>query len=341
MSSYYEPLTYTVSVEEDGFYLKTILQNRMYLSRKLLSRLKLTEQGILLNGQREYISVRVHTGDVIEVRMKQEESEDILPQELPIDILFEDEHLLIVNKASGMIVHPTHGHYVNTLANGVVHYWQQQGKSYRFRPIHRLDQETSGTLAIAKNPFVQQQVSEQMKANLVKKEYVALLYGVMEQDEGTVNAPIDRDPEQPHIRIVTESGYPAVTHYKVERRFKEVTLVRLWLETGRTHQIRVHMQHLGHPLIGDKLYKRQQDALTDAQTDAAIDMGETSTQDYSVTGSAFAEPLPSENDVGLVLERHALHAIKLGFNHPSTKQWIEFHAPLPLDLENYMTELQD
>ncbi|WP_240421423.1 RluA family pseudouridine synthase [Paenibacillus periandrae] len=336
MSSYYEPLTYTVSVEEDGFYLKTILQNRMNVSRKLLSRLKLTEQGILLNGQREYISVRVHTGDVIEVRMEQEESEDILPQELPLDILFEDEHLLIVNKAAGMIVHPTHGHYVNTLANGVVHYWQQQGKSYRFRPIHRLDQETSGTLAVAKNPFVQQQVSEQMKANLVKKEYVALLYGVMGQDEGTVNAPIDRDPEQPHIRIVTESGYPAVTHYKVEQRFEEVTLVRLWLETGRTHQIRVHMQHLGHPLVGDKLYKRQQAELDEQ---IAADLVETELKD-PLTGAALDEPSISDKHPTLVLERHALHAIKLGFNHPATKQWIEFHAPLPFDIETYMAQLQ-
>lgn len=303
MSTYYEPLVYIVPQEEEGFYLKTILQNRMMLSRKLLSRLKLTEQGITVNGQRQYISVRVQAGDVIEVRMLQEESDDILPQELPLTILYEDEQLLVVNKAAGMIVHPTHGHYVNTLANGVVHYWQQQGKSYRFRPIHRLDQETSGALAIAKNPFIHQQVSEQMQEHRVKKEYIALVHGVMADEEGTVNEPIDRDPEEPHIRIVTESGYRAVTHYKVERRFREATMVRLWLETGRTHQIRVHMKHLGHPLLGDKLYKLNLDG---ESADAS---------------SAFG------------LERHALHACLLAFMHPGTKEWMQFEAPLPDDLK--------
>ncbi|NHN29261.1 RluA family pseudouridine synthase [Paenibacillus agricola] len=308
MSTYYEPLIYNVSAEEDGFYLKTILQNRMYVSRKLLSRLKLTEKGILLNGKREYISVRVHAGDVVEVHMEQEVSEDILPQELPLEILYEDEHLLIVNKAAGMIVHPTHGHYVNTLANGVVYYWQQQGKSYRFRPIHRLDQETSGALAIAKNPFVHQQVSEQMKVGEVEKEYLALVHGVMSADEGTVDAPIDRDPEEPHIRIVTESGYAAITHYKVVQRFPEATLVRLWLETGRTHQIRVHMQYLGHPLLGDKLYKQ---AATEA--DSSVEVG---------------------------IERHALHACRLGFTHPITKGRIEFNAPMPSDIGDCLLQLQ-
>jgi 23S rRNA pseudouridine1911/1915/1917 synthase len=308
MTNYYEPLIYNVSAEEDGFYLKTILQNRMYVSRKLLSRLKLTEQGILLNGKREYISVRVHAGDVVEVYMEQEVSEDILPQELPLDILYEDEHLMVVNKAAGMIVHPTHGHYVNTLANGVVYYWQQQGKSYRFRPIHRLDQETSGTLAIAKNPFVHQQVSEQMKTNIVEKEYIALVHGTMNTDEGTVDAPIDRDPEEPHIRIVTESGYAAITHYKVVQRFPEATLVSLWLETGRTHQIRVHMQYLGHPLIGDKLYKQQ----------------------------AVAPDISMEPSI----ERHALHACRLAFTHPITKGRIEFNAPMPVDIESCLLQLE-
>ncbi|WP_282937104.1 RluA family pseudouridine synthase [Paenibacillus sp. RC67] len=315
MKPYYEPLVYHVSSEEEGFILKTILQNRMHLSRKLLSRLKLTEQGITVNGERQYISVRVHEGDVIEVRMLQEESEDILPQDLPISILYEDEHLLVLNKAAGMIVHPTHGHYVNTLANGVVYYWQQKGQSFRFRPIHRLDQETSGTLAVAKNPFVHQQVSEQMQAHQVKKEYIALVYGVMEEEEGTVNEPIDRDPEQPHIRIVTETGYPAVTHYKVERRFKEATMVRLRLETGRTHQIRVHMKHLGHPLLGDKMYK-----LSEVKE---------------------AEEAASEPSQVYGLDRHALHACMLGFIHPSTKQWIEFHAPIPEDMEQCIRLLHD
>jgi len=331
MTAYYEPIIYEVPAEEDGFILKTILQNRMHLSRKLLSRLKLTEQGITVNGERQYISVRVHAGDRIEVRMLQEESDDILPQELPLAILYEDEHLLVVNKAAGMIVHPTHGHYVNTLANGVVHYWQQQGKSYRFRPIHRLDQETSGTLAIAKNPYVHQQVSEQMQAHRVKKEYVALVHGVMRDEEGTVTGPIDRDPEEPHIRIVTETGYPAVTHYKVERRYRDATLVRLWLETGRTHQIRVHMLHLGHPLVGDKLYKLKP-AAADPLVEPRQEL-ESAAHAHDRGIQAVRESLAAEDgSPSYGMERHALHACTLGFTHPGTKQWIEFEAPLPDDI---------
>lgn len=129
MINYYSPLTYVVPPDEEGFYLKTILQNRMGLSRKLLSRLKLTEQGITVNGKREYINIKVNSGDVIEIRMQEEESEDILPQDLPLEILYEDEHLLIVNKESGMIVHPTHGHYLNTVANAAVHHWKERGKT--------------------------------------------------------------------------------------------------------------------------------------------------------------------------------------------------------------------
>lgn len=301
--SYYEPLIYKVPPEEDGWILKTVLQKKLLISRTLLSRLKQTELGIMVNGERKYISVKVHTGDVVEVRMEQEVSEDILPQDLPLSIIYEDEHLLIVNKEAGMIVHPTHGHYINTLANGVVNYWQQAGKSYRFRPIHRLDQDTSGVLAIAKNPYTHHLLSEQMKQQQVEKEYVAIVHGIVANDKGTVEAPIDRNPEEPHIRIVTDTGYPAVTHFEVEHRFQHASQVRLWLETGRTHQIRVHMKYLGHPLIGDKMY--------------GIDTPEGEIQQPH-----------------LRINRQALHAVKLGFNHPIEKHWIEFEAPLPEDMQH-------
>jgi len=291
---YYEPLSYLVTAEEDGVELRAILTRRLQLSRKLLSRLKLTEQGITVNGERKYISVRVKKGDLVEVRMEEEVSEDILPQELPLDILYEDEHLMIVNKPAGQIVHPTHGHYVNTLANGVVYHWQSRGESFRFRPVHRLDRETSGVLAIAKNPYVHQNISEQMKINQVEKHYVALVHGWVEQETGTVDAPIDRDPEVPAYRIVTPDGYPSVTHYRVMERFPEATLVAVRLETGRTHQIRVHMKHLGHPLVGDAMY-----------------------------GLPEAEG---------TISRHALHASRLAFRHPVTRERMEFEAPLPEDI---------
>ncbi|MFD0872359.1 MULTISPECIES: RluA family pseudouridine synthase [Paenibacillus] len=304
--SYYEPLVYTVSPEEEGIQLKTILQSRMQLSRKLLSRLKRTEQGITVNGERKYISVPVHAGDRIEIRMEQEQSEDILPEDIPLDILHEDDHLLIVNKPAGMIVHPTHGHYVHTLANAVVHHWLERGEKVRFRPVHRLDQETSGVLAIAKNPFVHQHISEQMKAQQVLKEYMAVVHGEMEADEGTIDGPIDRDPEQPHYRIVTPDGYPAVTHYRVVERLKGATLVAVRLETGRTHQIRVHMLSIGHPLIGDKMYP-----------------------------AGGGPSLPGKAGI----ERQALHAYRLGLVHPGTRRYVEFLAELPEDMQRLRAAL--
>lgn len=301
--SYYEPLVYVVPQEEDGFILKTVLQKRLMVSRKLLSRIKLTERGITVNGERQYINIKVKAGDRVEIRMEEEQSEDILPQDIPLHILHEDEHLLILAKEAGIIVHPTHGHYMNTIANGVVYHWQQAGITCRFRPVHRLDQETSGVLAIAKTPYVHQQISEQMIQHLVKKEYLAFVWGVVASPAGTINEPIDRDDDQPHVRIVRPDGYAAVTHYEVVKQFSKAALVRIWLETGRTHQIRVHMRHLGHPLLGDKMYTLPQFDEQAAELEASGRLG-----------------------------RQALHAFKLGFVHPGTREWTEFHAPLPSDL---------
>ncbi|MBU7318570.1 RluA family pseudouridine synthase [Paenibacillus oleatilyticus] len=336
--SYYKPLEYIVPTEDDGMVLRTILQKRMGVSRKLLSRLKLTEQGITVNGERKYIDVKVRAGDRVAARMETEASDDILPQPLPIDILYEDDELLVLNKEAGMIVHPTHGHYTDTLANGVVHYWREKGVSFRFRPVHRLDQETSGVLAVAKNPYVHQQISEEMQAHGLKKEYIALVHGVISSDEGTVDAPIDRNPLAPHVRIVTPTGYPAVTHYRVERRFHEATLVRLWLETGRTHQIRVHMRHLGHPLLGDKMYGPggTADEVELASVEGVPVADRSATQQQAAPSVCQAGSPAS--DYGM--ERQALHACTLGLTHPVTRRRMEFHAPLPADMERCIKQLE-
>lgn len=301
---YYEPLMLTISPQDEGMLVRTVLERRLGISRKLMSRLKLTEQGITLNGRRVYTSEKVKSGDKLAIRMEKEASDDIFPEPMELDILYEDDALLLVNKPAGIIVHPTHGHYTGTLANGVVHYWQQQGEQVRFRPIHRLDQDTSGVVAIAKNPYVHQQLSEQMQQGKVDKEYCAFVYQMPAPPSGTVNEPIDRDPEQPHIRIVTASGYPSVTHYETIASFGNggAALVRLKLETGRTHQIRVHMKHIGCPLIGDEMYG-----------DPPVD-------------AAWAER--AEQAAG----RQALHARMLAFTHPGTGERMTFTAPLPADL---------
>ncbi|MFS1511619.1 RluA family pseudouridine synthase [Chengkuizengella sp. SCS-71B] len=300
--NYYKPIAYIVQPDEHGWILKSVLREKLNISRRLLSRIKLTEKGVTVNGKREFINIRVNTGDLIEIHLEQETSQYIEPQNIPLNIIYEDDFLLILNKQAGIIVHPTHGHKANTLANGVVYHWMQKNENYRFRPIHRLDEETSGVLAIAKNPYVHQQISEQMIHNQVKKEYVAIVSGHLPDLKGTVNAPIDRDSEQPHLRIVTDHGYPAVTYYKVEEEYESASMVRLWLETGRTHQIRVHMKHLGCPLVGDKMY--------------------------------------GEGNEGSKMDRQALHAAKLAFYHPNTRKYVEFTASLPKDMKSEIEHLK-
>lgn len=360
MSSYYPPITYIVPPSEDGWLLKTILQKRMDVSRKLLSRLKMTEQGIMLNGERVYISVRVSSGDRVEIRMEQETSEDILPQDIPFEILYEDEHLLVVNKAAGIIVHPTHGHYTDTLANGVVHYWAAKGEQYRFRPVHRLDQETSGVLVIAKNPYSHQHISEQMIAGTVDKRYAAFVHGVPALPAGDIDGPIDRDPAQPHRRIVTPDGYPSLTRYEVKEVFPgRAARVELKLESGRTHQIRVHMSSIGCPLIGDgmyrhRLYGRMQAvavlAPVEGQEAALVppaieEQGAEQTppavegQEAELALSAEDKLTPEEAaqlarivELDAAIPRQALHAVRLSFKHPIGLAELVFEASLPPDM---------
>lgn len=310
---YYTPLTVVVAPEDDGKAVRNVLERRLGVSRKLLSQVKLTEHGLTVNEQRVYTTAQVSAGDVIRLRMEREESDDILPQPIPIEIVYEDDDLLIVNKPAGMIVHPTHGHYTGTLANGVVHHWKEKGEKVRFRPIHRLDEETSGLVAIAKTSYVHQQLSEQLQAGAVTKLYLAYVYDTPQPPSGTIDAPIDRDKEQPHLRVVTPDGYPSVTHYETASQYhhangKSAACVRLKLETGRTHQIRVHMKQIGCPLIGDKMYGP----------------GERGVEAW-------------ENATG----RQALHAETLGFIHPIKKEKMEWRAPLPPELSSLEKLLKD
>ncbi|MFB4322122.1 RluA family pseudouridine synthase [Priestia sp. BR_2] len=329
MSLYYPPIRYVVPSHEDGMLLKTILQKRMGVSRKLLSRLKLTEQGIMLNGTRVYISVKVQAGDLVEIRMEQERSNDMLPQPMELHILYEDEHLLVLNKPAGVIVHPTHGHFTDTLANGVVHYWQEKGWNYRFRAVHRLDQETSGVLVIAKNAYIHQHVSEQMIAGTVDKRYVAFVHGRPSSQTGDIDGPIDRDPLEPHRRIVTPEGYPSLTRYRVCETYPSASLVELKLETGRTHQIRVHMLSIGCPLIGDQMYRHpvysDQELLSNAP--------ERDEDSHGAVGSL--DPLAATiMRLDGYMDRQALHAASLTLMHPIEGKTMVFTAPLPEDMKS-------
>lgn len=319
---YYEPLVVKVTAEDDGKLVRKVLEQRLGVSRKLLSRVKATEQGITVNGERVYTNDRLKEGDSLEVRMEQEQSNDILPQPIPLDIVYEDRDLLVVNKPPGIVVHPTHGHYTGTIANAAVYHWSQQGEKVRFRPVHRLDEDTSGLVAIAKNPYIHQQLSEQLQAGEIEKRYWAYVYGAPMIASGTVDEPIDRDTEDPHVRVVRPDGYPSVTHYATEMIFGEgqAAKVSLKLETGRTHQIRVHMKHIGCPLIGDKLYG------------FAIAPAEDGTDQGTKEGGSSA--------LEAAVQRQALHAAILSFTHPITKERMRFEAALPQDLQDLEAQLR-
>ena len=282
-------LNYTVLDTDNGQKIANILRNQLNISSRLLNKLKMNEK-ILVNNIPVFSNYIVKTGDFITVLIDFEEVDYIAPEEMNLDIIYEDEYLLVVNKPAGIVVHPSSYHLDNTLANGVKYYLNNKKK---IRPINRLDRDTSGIVMFAKNEYVQE--CFQNKSDY-KKEYLAIVNGIVNQDKGTINKPIARKSGSIMEREVNyEEGQIAITHYDVLERFNEdgYTLVHIELETGRTHQIRVHFKSEGHTLLGDDLYGA-----------------------------------PSE-----LINRQALHAWKISFVHPITKEEIRLEAPVPEDIK--------
>ncbi|MDB4867353.1 MAG: RluA family pseudouridine synthase [Cohnella sp.] len=303
-NKYYSPLVHVADSADDGRLLYRVLQRRFGMSRRLLVRLKTTEEGIIVNGRRARTIDPVSAGDRIELRIEREESPDILPEPMELNIVLEDEHLLVVNKPAGQIVHPTTGHYLGTMANGIVHYWRERGEICRFHPVHRLDEFTSGLVVVAKHAYAHHQLSEQMAAGGMEKHYRAYVYGQPPERIGEVNAPIDRSSEDPHRRVVRDDGAPSLTFYEVAESYPcNASVLDIRLGTGRTHQIRVHMLHIGCPLIGDDYYSDER---------------------------WKASPLAAE--LAGVIRRQALHAMTLVFSHPITGERLQLDAALPEDL---------
>lgn len=290
-------LNYIVSVAESGQKIAQILHNQLNISSRLLKKLKMNEK-ILVNDRPVYSNYIVKTGDFITVLIEFEEIDYIKPEEMKLDILYEDEYILIVNKSAGIVVHPSSYHLNNTLANGVKYYLNNNKK---IRPINRLDRDTSGIVMFAKNEYVQE--CFQNKADY-KKEYLAIVSGILDNDKGTINKPIARKPGSIMEREINyKEGQTAITHYDVLKRFNEddYTLVHIELETGRTHQIRVHFKSEGHTLLGDDLYGA-----------------------------------PSE-----LINRQALHAWKISFIHPITKEEIKLEAIVPEDIKRLVEKKKD
>lgn len=291
-------LTFTIDEEHRGLELKEILYDKMKLSSRLVRKLK-RNKNILVNGNKISFHSKMRVGDVVEAIME-EEPNQFEPENIPIEIVYEDLDLMIINKAPGIVVHPTKGHPIGTLANALVYYMQEKDEQFKIRFVNRLDRDTSGLIIVAKNPYAQQELSKQMQEDKVEKFYLSVVKGVINEDEGTIDAPIGRPDPDDITRTVYDGGQPSVTHFKVLQRLNDATLIRLKLETGRTHQIRVHMKHIGYPLIGDTLYGYMDEEL---------------------------------------IKRQALHAETLVFYQPRTNEKIEVNTSMPLDMEELVAKL--
>jgi 23S rRNA pseudouridine1911/1915/1917 synthase len=268
------------------------------LSRSTIKKLILEEK-VLVNQNPVKASYSVKTEDLIEIIDVDFSETEIIPVQMDLDIVYEDEEVLVVNKPSGMVVHPAPGHYKDTLVNGLLWYINSLSDiNGELRPgiVHRIDKDTSGLLMVAKNNLSHDILAKELQEKTTKREYIALVEGVINNKRGRINAPIGRDKANRLKMAITSSGKEAITNFEVLETFDDSTLIKCILETGRTHQIRVHMQYINHPLVNDFVY-----------------------------GNA------KQNDFG-----QFLHAQTLGFTHPKTKKWLEFSCDLPQEFIDYI-----
>ena len=293
--------TFYYKIEEayHGQTISSYLKGKGY-PHAVMIHLKKTPEGILLNGQWEYVNTRLSSGDFLEIRLIEESSsQNIQPLYAPFSIVYEDADILVVNKPANMPIHPSINHYEHTLANAVCYYYENQGIPYTFRCANRLDKDTTGLTIIAKHMLSSAILSQDVANRAVHRKYLAIVKGET-NNFGTIDAPIGRKDASAILRVIDYTyGEKAITHYEKIASKKGYTLLSLQLETGRTHQIRVHMASIGHPLIGDYLYH------------------EASTE----------------------LPRQALHSYCLEFYHPITKNLLHFTAPLPSDMQNFWDSL--
>lgn len=257
---------------------------------------------ITVNGKTEKAKYRVKSGDVIRLEEPETKTLELRPENIPLDIVYEDDDVIVINKPQGMVVHPAPGHDDHTLVNALLYHCPLSTINGTFRPgiVHRIDKDTSGLLMVAKNDKAHRFLAEQLKDKTNIREYVALVHGRIAEDEGTINAPIGRSLKDRKKQAVVKDGRNAVTHFEVLKRYRDYTLVKCILETGRTHQIRVHMKYIGHPLVGDPLYGPKK----------------------TIKGNG-----------------QFLHAGKLGFVHPTTGKLLIFEAPLPKIFQECLEKL--
>lgn len=302
-------LQYEVTAEEDGLRLDQYIAGRcMDLSRSYIQKL-IKENRVTINKNiQTKTKTAVQERDIVNVSLPDPKELEIKPQDIPLDILYEDNDVLVVNKPKGMVVHPAPGHYEDTLVNAVLYHCRDNlsGINGVLRPgiVHRIDKDTTGALIVCKNDKAHQKIADQLRAHTITRSYRAIVYNNFSEDEGTINAPIGRHPTNRKKRMVTEkNSKEAITHYKVlDHLNHKFNYIECRLETGRTHQIRVHMSHIGHPLLGDEV--------------------------YGPVNSKFKN-----------LQGQTLHAATIGFIHPTTEEYMEFSAPLPDYFEKLLKTL--
>ena len=292
----YNLISYTNEVEST---LKEVLLDKLNFSVRSISKMK-REESVFVNGVYKKPSSKVNKGDLIEVKID-EDMANFEAQNLNLDILYDDFDIIMVNKPPFMVVHPTKSHFDNTIANGITYYIKEKDEKVKIRFVNRLDMNTSGLVIVAKNAYAHHTLSLDMSNDDVEKKYITVVKGIVKDDEGTINEPIYRPTEDSIKRVVDERGQASVTHYKVLERLDDATVLEVKLETGRTHQIRVHMSHIGHGIIGDELYGYEDENL---------------------------------------INRQALHAYSLVFNQPRTKERLEFKADLPNDIKHLIEKLR-
>lgn len=289
-------LDYLVTEEFNGLKVYNILRGPMKVSGTMIKRLK-KSGGILLNNAPVRTIDGVKSGDILTVIIDNNEGATITPENNPISVLYEDESFIAVDKPANMAVHPSAGHQTGTLAQAVLWYLIEQGLQTKIRPINRLDRDTSGITLFAKNAYIQDQLARQMKDNRVYKAYLGIVHGVFSPEKGTIRLPIARKEGSIMERVIDSSGFDSITHYETIKVHNDLSLVKFVLETGRTHQIRVHSKAMGHPLLGDGLY-------SDIETN--------------------------------LIGRQALHSHQLSFDHPITGKRIELVSPLPEDMKRVL-----
>lgn len=257
-------LTYEIETKYDNSTVLTVLKQHFKMSSNLIKTLKKYDDGIHLNGSHIRVVDNVKTGDELKITIRDSASENIIPVNMPIEIVYEDEDVLVVNKPTDMPTHPSVNNYENSLANAVMYYYKQKGEERVFRAVNRLDRDTSGLMTIAKNAYAHAMLSEQLQSGKLRRKYVCIACGIIDND-GTIDAPIKRADGSVINRIVAPDGQRAVTHYKVLKHIGNYTMLEMELETGRTHQIRVHTSYIGHSLVGDWLYGKEDKSIANGQ----------------------------------------------------------------------------